>query len=91
MFKKFRETQELKKATLRLQYLLLSKAYELAEGFPDILELAKKASTMDMAELQKLMAVELVKYIKKNETSTEENVTTKTNTDKSDSNVSTKA
>ena len=67
MFKTFREMRELKKASLRLQYLLLSKVYDFVEGFPDILELAKRAKSLDTNELQKLITTELVKYIKKDE------------------------
>jgi hypothetical protein len=69
MFKKFREMRELKKTALQYQVLLLGKVYNFVEGLPDIIELAKRFKDMDMTELQKNIATELVKYIKANEDS----------------------
>lgn len=64
MFKKWKEARELKLSTLRLQYLLLSKAYDFVDGIPDIIELAKKVSTMDPNVLQKEISNTLVNYMK---------------------------
>lgn len=75
MFKYFKEMRELKKTQLQYNVLLLGKFYSLVEGFPDIVELAKRAKDLDVNEVQKLIVSELVNYMKSNEetpTSTEE-------------------
>lgn len=75
MFKYFKEMRELKKTQLQYSVLLLGKFYGLVEGFPDIVELAKRAKDLDVNEVQKLIVSELVSYMKANEetpTSTEE-------------------
>jgi hypothetical protein len=67
MFKYFREMRDLKRTALQYQCLLLGKAYGLVEGFPDLVELAKRLKDMDINELQKNIATELVTYMKANE------------------------
>ena len=67
MFKYFREMRELRKKKLLFQTVLLSKMYDLVDGFPDIVELAKRAKELNTEELQQMLVTELVTYMKKNE------------------------
>lgn len=63
MFKYFK----LKKEKLLFETALLGKLYGFVDSFPDIVELAKKAKDLDITELQKLFAEELVNYTKNKE------------------------
>lgn len=67
MFKYIKEMRELKKAKLRMEYLLFAKVYGFVDGIPDIVELAKKAKDLSVPEVQKLIVEELVKYMKDKE------------------------
>ena len=67
MFKYFKEMRELKKKKLLLETVLVSKLYGFIDGMPDLVSLAKRAKDMDMTELQKLMAAEIVNWVKTNE------------------------
>lgn len=65
------KTLKLKKQKLELEVNLLSRLYLLVDGFPDIIELAKRAKDLDIEELQKLIVSEIVGYVeakKENET-----------------------
>lgn len=62
---------KLKKQKLLLETAIISKIYSLVDSIPDLAELATKAKDLDGTDLQKLIAEELVKYIKVNETKSE--------------------
>ena len=56
MFEYFR----LKKAEMRLRYLLLSKLYETIEAFPDLAEIATELKGLKGEDLQKAIVSKLV-------------------------------
>lgn len=62
---------KLKKQKLLLETAIISKIYSLVDGIPDLAEIVSKAKDLDGTELQKLIAAELVKYTKANETKSE--------------------
>ena len=74
MFKYWKEMRELKRTERQLKVVLLGKLYDLVEGFPDLIELAKRAKDLDMVELQKLLVEEIVKYTKSNKEEPDEEV-----------------
>ena len=62
---------KLKKQKLLLETAIIGKIYSLVDSIPDLSEFATKAKDLDGTDLQKLIAEELVKYIKVNETKSE--------------------
>jgi phage terminase large subunit-like protein len=64
--------RELKKKNLLYTTALLSKLYSFVDSFPDIAELAKKASKLDGVEFQKIVVDELVNWTKNKQENTEE-------------------
>lgn len=72
MIKYFKEMMELKKTKAQIEVALMGKFYNLVEGFPDIVELGKKAKDMNIDEVQKMIVSELVGYIKSKEVASDE-------------------
>jgi len=64
MFKYFKEMRELKRAKLQFQTALMGNLFSFVDGLPDIIDIAKKAKDLNINEIQNLIAVELVKYVK---------------------------
>jgi hypothetical protein len=61
-FKDKKTQKELQKATLVYAASILGRVSDFIDSIPDLTELAMKVKDMDMVEVQKLMAEELVKY-----------------------------
>lgn len=71
-FKDKKTEKELQKATLVYAASILGRISDFVDSIPDLTELAMKVKDMDMVEVQKLMAEELVKYHASKENKTEE-------------------
>lgn len=63
MFKYFKEMRELKLAKLRGEVIILTTICKLIDGYPDLVEVAKKLSNVDQLDVAK----ELINHMKANE------------------------
>lgn len=58
---------KLKKQKLLLETAIISKIYSLVDGIPDLIEFLQRAKDIDSSELQSLIASEIVKYARKDD------------------------